>query len=302
MNPNSAVNPNISFSNIASGRKPQSVLNKEDFPALGGQLSKLQNQTRQEILMSNLLGTNNVGSSIMTPGNMEFTSTNRQTTGTLFGNIPTNPVQKEEYNDQQPKNEKFGLLGLIDVIRMTNPDLTMLSLGCDLTTLGLDLNSSDNVHSSFINPFSDTPTAGADPSFKTPPAYLIKNIPPAISKMSLLPEQTLFYIFYSLPKDILQEAASQELYHRNWRFHKDFKLWVIKENLEAVFKDEVELERGTFLLFDPSTLQKIQKNMVIHADQIEERVPLKNFQKDINGLAAGVSSMGINSFASAING
>lgn len=39
----------------------------------------------------------------------------------------------------------FGLLGLLSVIRMTDPDLSMLALGSDLTTLGLNLNSPEYV-------------------------------------------------------------------------------------------------------------------------------------------------------------
>ena len=38
--------------------------------------------------------------------------------------------------------DRFGLLGLLSVIRMSDPDLTTLALGTDLTTLGLNLNLS----------------------------------------------------------------------------------------------------------------------------------------------------------------
>jgi CCR4-NOT transcription complex subunit 2 len=37
--------------------------------------------------------------------------------------------------------------------------------------------------------------------------------------------ETLFYIFYALPKDVLQAYAAQELYSREWRYHGDLKLW-----------------------------------------------------------------------------
>ena len=39
--------------------------------------------------------------------------------------------------------EKFGLPGLLDTIRSENPDVSSLAIGHDLTTLGLDLNSSE---------------------------------------------------------------------------------------------------------------------------------------------------------------
>jgi hypothetical protein len=44
-------------------------------------------------------------------------------------------------NQQDGAPDPYGLLGLLGVIRMTDPDLSMLALGSDLTTLGLDLNT-----------------------------------------------------------------------------------------------------------------------------------------------------------------
>ena len=39
--------------------------------------------------------------------------------------------------------DRYGLLALLNVIRMTDPDLTTLAIGSDLTTLGLNLNSQE---------------------------------------------------------------------------------------------------------------------------------------------------------------
>ena len=49
----------------------------------------------------------------------------------------------------------YGLLGLLSVIRMTDSDRNRLALGSDLTVLGLNLNSSDVLHSTFGGPFTD---------------------------------------------------------------------------------------------------------------------------------------------------
>ncbi len=46
----------------------------------------------------------------------------------------------------EQSTERFGMLGLLNVIKMTDPDLNMLALGTDLTTLGLNLNSSEVTH------------------------------------------------------------------------------------------------------------------------------------------------------------
>jgi CCR4-NOT transcription complex subunit 2 len=49
----------------------------------------------------------------------------------------------------------FGLLGLLGVIRMTDADRNSLALGSDLTLLGLNLNSNDQIYSTFSGPWSE---------------------------------------------------------------------------------------------------------------------------------------------------
>ncbi|KAL3653120.1 putative NOT transcription complex subunit vip2 [Castilleja foliolosa] len=105
----------------------------------------------------------------------------------------------------------FGLRGLLNVIKMSDPALTSLALGMDLTTLGLDLNSSENLHKTFGSPWSGEPTKG-DPEFNVPQCYYAKQPPPLtqeyVSKFQL---NTLFYIFYSMPKDEAQLYAANEI-------------------------------------------------------------------------------------------
>lgn len=45
------------------------------------------------------------------------------------------------------------MLGLLNVIRMENENLTFVALGTDLTTLGLNLNAAENLHETFMSPF-----------------------------------------------------------------------------------------------------------------------------------------------------
>ncbi|EGF80670.1 hypothetical protein BATDEDRAFT_6472, partial [Batrachochytrium dendrobatidis JAM81] len=175
------------------------------------------------------------------------------------------------------------LLGLIDVIRMTNDDVTTLALGCDLPSLGLNLNSSDPIYSTFMSPFADVPSVGADPVFSIPPCYaplgsLLSTTPPAISKIASLADESLLYIFYAMPRDILQEAAAQELYDRSWRFHRELKLWVCKETnpvgssaTSESFAKGNGFERGVYIFFDPLTWSRVKKEWVLYYDQLEGR-------------------------------
>lgn len=67
--------------------------------------------------------------------------------------------------------DRFGLLGLLSVIRMSDPDLTTLALGTDLTTLGLNLNSRENLYKTFASPWADGPIRG-EPEFTLPQCYV----------------------------------------------------------------------------------------------------------------------------------
>ncbi|XP_070674379.1 probable NOT transcription complex subunit VIP2 isoform X14 [Malus domestica] len=111
----------------------------------------------------------------------------------------------------QSAPDLFGLLGLLSVIRMSDPDLTSLALGIDLTTLGLNLNSTENLHKTFGSPWSDEPAKG-DPEFGVPQCYYTKQ-PPVLHQgyFSKFSVETLFYIFYSMPKDEAQLYAAYEL-------------------------------------------------------------------------------------------
>lgn len=118
----------------------------------------------------------------------------------------------------------YGLLGLLGVIRMSDADRNALALGSDLTALGLNLNSSDQLYSTFASPWSESPTT-REPHYQLPMCYYMQ--PPALKTghLSQFHQETLFYIFYALPKDVLQAYAAQELYSREWRYHVDLKLW-----------------------------------------------------------------------------
>lgn len=89
----------------------------------------------------------------------------------------------------QSMPDPFGLLGLLSVIRMNDPDLTSLALGIDLTTLGLNLNSTENLHKTFGSPWSEEPAKG-DPEFNVPKCYYAKPPPPLDVSLFLL----LFFI------------------------------------------------------------------------------------------------------------
>ena len=60
----------------------------------------------------------------------------------------------------------FGLLGLLGVIRMTDADRNALALGSDLTMLGLNLGSSEQIYSTFASPWSESTASTKEPHYQ----------------------------------------------------------------------------------------------------------------------------------------
>ncbi|WOG86733.1 hypothetical protein DCAR_0205951 [Daucus carota subsp. sativus] len=175
----------------------------------------------------------------------------------------------------QAPSDQYGLLGLLSVIRMSDPDLTSLALGIDLTTLGLNLNSAENLHKGFGSPWSDEPAKG-DPEFAVPQCYYAKQ-PPSLYQVyfSKFQLDTLFYIFYSMPKEEAQLYAANELYHRGWFYHREQRCWFMRAaNMEPLVKTNT-YERGSYICFDPNTWETIRKDsFVVHYDLLEKRPAL----------------------------
>jgi len=79
--------------------------------------------------------------------------------------------------------------------------------------------------------------------------------PPALKTghLSKFQLETLFHIFYALPRDVLQAYSAQELYSRNWRYNTELKLWFRR----AVEEDGVPGHvQGQFLYFDTHSWER----------------------------------------------
>ncbi|GAB66564.1 NOT family protein, partial [Plasmodium cynomolgi strain B] len=181
-------------------------------------------------------------------------------------NIPLDELLYETTERAKNYNRtNYGLMGILKVIKMTDPQLNILALGTDLTTLGLNLNSPDFLFSSFTSPISDDPTYNED-YFVKPSCYLNTRFQIRLSLLLKLQTETLFYIFYNLPRDVLQAYAASELYLRKWTYHMNYKKWFFPRNL---------LNQGnlsscrSWIYFDPVTwTKKIYDNFLSVKDMM----------------------------------
>ncbi|CAN8248501.1 unnamed protein product [Cochlearia groenlandica] len=184
-----------------------------------------------------------------------------------------NQFRDSEMKSKQSEADRFCLLGLLDVLNRSNPELTSLALGIDLTTLGLDLNSSGNLYKTFASPWTNEP-AKTEVEFTVPNCYY-STPPPPLNRASCkrFSYELLFYTFYSMPKDEAQLYAADELYERGWFYHKELRLWFFRVG-EPLVRTAL-YERGTYECFDQKSFKAVRKeNIVIKYEQLEKRPSL----------------------------
>jgi len=175
--------------------------------------------------------------------------------------------------------DQFGIVGLLTFIRAaeTDPNLVALAPGIDLTTLGLNLNSPDNLYSTFQSPWADAPCRPQDIDFYVPTEYLTniyirEKLAPI--KFNRYQEDLLFFLFYVNGGDVLQLAAAAELYNRDWRYHKEERVWITRApGMEPLTKTNA-YERGTYVFFDVHNWRKIPKEFHLEYSKLEDRPQL----------------------------
>jgi hypothetical protein len=125
----------------------------------------------------------------------------------------------------------FGLSSLAVMLRTPERDSHLLGVGADAFSSGVNYASTDPLLSSFATPWAKDPIT-TDSAFTLPACYA--RIQMRTFHFAKFDSTTLLYIFYSQPRDVQQAHAAAELYAREWRYHKDLKLWFRSAAAEAV--------------------------------------------------------------------
>ncbi|QEU60835.1 Cdc36 [Kluyveromyces lactis] len=182
--------------------------------------------------------------------------------------------------------EKYGLKDLVSVLRHDPTYDANMTLGIDLNSLlnSLDITKDTKSHhclDAFESPWVETSRSEVQPTFFIPESF--KNIKGMLGtdqveftsvnrdqpRISLLQDETLFYLFYKHPGSVIQELTYLELRKRNWRYHKTLKVWLTKDPMmEPVVAQDSMSERGSYVFFDPQRWEKCQRDFVLHYNAI----------------------------------
>lgn len=169
----------------------------------------------------------------------------------------------------EAKPQDFGLLGILPVIRAPTKETGPLAYGVELTHLFPTISSPEPVHSSFAGPWATAPIK-REPDFQIPQAYLVSPPPKIADKIDLFSDDTLFYIFYTMPKDIMQLSAARTLAKRDWLYHKELKMWLKRAgSFENNVKTQTS-ETGSFIFMDTVRWEEVRKdNFTLDYDKVE---------------------------------
>ncbi|KAJ5728744.1 uncharacterized protein N7483_003252 [Penicillium malachiteum] len=190
--------------------------------------------------------------------------------------VPANAQSAEQPPlAQMSELDRFGLAGLLRMIHSESPDVASLAVGQDLMTLGLDLNQPEPLHTSFASPFVSSMSAvPLEQDFSLPSCYNVANIQSLQSRIPGFSDETLFYIFYSMPRDIMQELVAEELMGRKWRYHKLERCWLTRDEQYPgpVDVERGVSERGVYLLWDPASWKKVRREFILRYEDLDNRL------------------------------
>uniref|UniRef100_A0A8C8J1R8 CCR4-NOT transcription complex subunit 2 n=1 Tax=Oncorhynchus tshawytscha TaxID=74940 RepID=A0A8C8J1R8_ONCTS len=263
-------------------------IHNEDFPALPGPNYKdptLSNDDSKTNLNSTGKSTSSADGPMFPGDKTTSAQNNNQKKGiqVLPDGEPSQPITPLGLDLGRVTNiprgmvtDQFGMIGLLTFIRAaeTDPGMVHLALGSDLTTLGLNLNSPENLYPKFASPWASAPCRPQDIDFHVPSEYLtnihIRDKLAAI-KLARYGEDLLFYLYYMNGGDLLQLLAAVELFNRDWRYHKEERVWITRApGMEPTLKTNT-YERGTYYFFDCLNWRKVAKEFHLEYDKLEER-------------------------------
>lgn len=185
--------------------------------------------------------------------------------------VPKPSTDNDGTEEELSEMDRYGLKGLLSLIKGENTDQNTVALGTDLSLLGLDMSEGSldvKLSETFPSPWVETSRSEVEPEYKTPVEFKVGDVPPIQEKLTLFTDETLFYLFYTRPRDVLQELSARELMNRNWRYHKELQVWLTKDSNTEPVQQSPQSERGIYIFFDPHNWDKVRKEFILYYQSI----------------------------------
>ncbi|KAL1229583.1 CCR4-NOT transcription complex subunit [Trichinella spiralis] len=165
-------------------------------------------------------------------------------------------------------------------------NLVALYVGEDLTQVGVDLTSREqNLFPSFAGSLADGPLPCHNMEGDIPEEYLThsrvcERVLPV--KLNRYNEDLLFFMFYTFVGESYQIGAAAELYQRDWRYHKEERIWLTRAPGMVPTEKNATYEQGLYYVFDPLLWRKVAREMVLEYSKLEDRPLIEGFPQHMS--------------------
>lgn len=195
------------------------------------------------------------------------------------------------------EREKFGMKGYIAEQDNASPAGRSLMRGVDLSTLGINMSSQEPLLATYPGPWGEPnaqPLRPLDSEYSIPDCYTVKKIAPLSSRINGFMDETLFFIFYTMPRDYTQMLVAQELVARKWRYHMREKQWLTRDEASPspVLLDDKVSEQGYYIWWDTKLWKKVRRIYTLRYEDLEEQPSMGN--RSIHAGAMGQMTGGLN--------
>ena len=141
------------------------------------------------------------------------------------------PPPKDEREEQELK--EFGVRGILTLQKGLQDEKALLAKGKDLSALEMNKQNIECISSSYYSPHGDQEIDQSEfLEFNLPPSYFISKPILKAKMLKIYHIETLFYVFYNMPGELLQSCVADELYKRNWLYEPKRQMWFCSSNGE----------------------------------------------------------------------
>lgn len=131
---------------------------------------------------------------------------------------------KDEREEQDLKD--YGVRGIMTLQKSLPEDKSILAKGKDLSVLEMNKKNIEYMSSYHSSPQCDQEIdLNEFPEFTLPQSYFMSKPILKAKMIKSFQAETLFYVFYNMPGELVQSYVADELYKRDWVYDPKAQLW-----------------------------------------------------------------------------
>lgn len=185
-------------------------------------------------------------------------------------------LSQESVYGKMSEKDKWGMAGWLALNETPLAQYRVMDRQQDVQAFE-NYSASESLLRSYPGAFAQAnayPPKPLDTDYTIPDCYIVSNVAPIQSRISGFTEDTLFYIFYTSPRDIIQEEVATELMSRKWRFHVKEKMWLTRDDTTSnpVILEKDVAEQGYYIWWDYRNWKRVRKMYILRYEDLDDHL------------------------------